>query len=181
MLVFGPPYCRCHSDVWRHLVWLALAVTSHFSGVAPLYNRNIRRWHVKSDYKNYVNYMGCVIVIVICGYFIVLTCRGHVYLDTVCCVLSIQSHIVFTHLLQHNGHVSLKDCLACRNLSIPPDAKMSKNALRYSSGIVVFKKSFHGKHSMLFRPMLHDGWRLQTALPSDVCLTAPLTKMLAWR
>jgi len=31
-------------------------------------------------------------------------------------------------------------CLACRNLSIPPDVKMSsKNTLRYSRGIVVFK------------------------------------------
>jgi hypothetical protein len=43
-------------------------------------------------------------------------------------------------------------CLACRNLSIPPDVKMSsKDTLRYSSGIIVFKKRFHGKRSMLFR------------------------------
>jgi len=33
-------------------------------------------------------------------------------------------------------------CLACRNLSIPPDVKMSKNTLHYSSGIIVFKKTF---------------------------------------
>jgi len=33
-------------------------------------------------------------------------------------------------------------CLECRNLSIPPDVKMSsKNTLRYSSGIIVFKKT----------------------------------------
>jgi len=60
-------------------------------------------------------------------------------------------------------------CLACRNLSIPPDVKMSsKNTLRYSSGIIVFKKLFHSERSMLFRPTLHDDRRLQTALPSDV-------------
>ena len=34
-------------------------------------------------------------------------------------------------------------CLACRNLSIPPDVKMSsQNKLRYSSGIIVFKNPF---------------------------------------
>jgi len=33
-------------------------------------------------------------------------------------------------------------CLACRNLSIPPDVKMSKNTLRYSSEIIDFKKQF---------------------------------------
>ena len=33
----------------------------------------------------------------------------------------------------------IKYCLACRNLSIPPNVKMSsKNTLRYSSGIIVF-------------------------------------------
>jgi hypothetical protein len=32
-------------------------------------------------------------------------------------------------------------CLACRNLSIPPDVKMSsKNTLRYSSGMIISKK-----------------------------------------
>ena len=32
-------------------------------------------------------------------------------------------------------------CLACQNLSIPPDVKMSsKNTLHYSGGIIVFKK-----------------------------------------
>jgi len=34
-------------------------------------------------------------------------------------------------------------CLACRKLSIPPDVKISsKNTLRYSRGIIVFKKTF---------------------------------------
>jgi len=48
-------------------------------------------------------------------------------------------------------------CLACRNLSIPPDVKMSsKNTLCYSSGIIVFKNRFHSKCSMLFRPTLYD-------------------------
>jgi len=48
-------------------------------------------------------------------------------------------------------------CLACRNLPIPPDVKMSsKSTLRYSSGVIVFKTRFHGKRSMLFRPTLHD-------------------------
>jgi len=43
-------------------------------------------------------------------------------------------------------------CLAFRNLSTPPDVKMSsKNMLRYSSGI-----TFHSKRSMLFQPTLHD-------------------------
>jgi hypothetical protein len=42
-------------------------------------------------------------------------------------------------------------CLACQNLSIPPDVKMSsKNMLHYGSGIIVLKKRFHSKHSMLF-------------------------------
>jgi len=42
-------------------------------------------------------------------------------------------------------------CLACRNLSIPPNVKMSlKNTPRYSSGIIVFKKRFRSKRSMLF-------------------------------
>jgi hypothetical protein len=57
----------------------------------------------------------------------------------------------------------------------------SKNMLHYSSGIIVFKKRFHSKHSMLFRPTLHDDQRLQTALPGDVCFTAPATKMSEWR
>jgi len=36
---------------------------------------------------------------------------------------------------------SIQYCLACLNLSIPPDVKMSsKNTLRYRSGIIVFKK-----------------------------------------
>ena len=43
------------------------------------------------------------------------------------------------------------------------------------------KKHFHSKRSMLNRPMMHDDWRLQTALPSDVCFTAPPTQMSAWR
>jgi len=30
------------------------------------------------------------------------------------------------------------------------------------------KKHFHSKRSTLLRPTLHDDWRLQTALPSDV-------------
>jgi len=48
-------------------------------------------------------------------------------------------------------------CLACRNLSVPPDVKMlSKHTLHYSSGIIVFKKRFHGKRSMLFRRTLRD-------------------------
>jgi hypothetical protein len=69
---------------------------------------------------------------------------------------------------------------ACPNPSIPPDVRMSsKNALRYSSRIIVFKKRFHSKRSMLFRPTLQDDWRLQTALPSDVCFTTPPTKMSA--
>jgi hypothetical protein len=53
--------------------------------------------------------------------------------------------------------------LACRNLSIPPDVKMSwKNTLRYSSGIIGFKKkSFHSKRSMLFWPTLRDDWSLK--------------------
>jgi len=73
-------------------------------------------------------------------------------------------------------------CLACQNLSIPPDVKMSsKHALRYSGGTIAFKKHFHSKRSMLFRPTLHDDWRFQTALPTYVCFTAPPTKMLAWR
>ena len=76
----------------------------------------------------------------------------------------------------------IQNCLACRNLSIPPDVKMSsKNMLRYSSGIIVFEKRFHSKRSMLFRPTLHDDQRLQTALPGDVCFTAPATKMSEWR
>ena len=76
----------------------------------------------------------------------------------------------------------LQYCLACRNLSIPPDVKMSsKNTLRHSSGIIVFKKCFHSKRSMLFWPTLLDDWKLQTALPSDVCFTASPTKMSAWR
>jgi len=73
-------------------------------------------------------------------------------------------------------------CLACRNLSIPPDIKMSsKNTLRYHGGIIVFKKHFHSERSTLFRPTLHDDRRPQTTLPGDVCFTAPPTKMLAWR
>ena len=40
--------------------------------------------------------------------------------------------------------------------------------LRYSSGIIVFKKCFHSERSMLYRPTLHDDRRLQTALPGDV-------------
>ena len=73
-------------------------------------------------------------------------------------------------------------CLACRNLSIPPDVKMSsKNTLRYSSGIIVYKKRFHSKRSLLFRRTPRDDRRLQTALPSDACFTAPPTKMSAWR
>jgi len=61
-------------------------------------------------------------------------------------------------------------CLACRNLSIPPDVKMSlKNTLRYISGIIVYKIRFHIKRPMLFRPTPRDDWRPQTALPSDVC------------
>ena len=72
-------------------------------------------------------------------------------------------------------------CLACRNLYILPDSKISsKNTLHHSSGIIVFKKRSRTKRSMLFRPTLHY-WRLQTALPSDVCFTAPPTKMSAWR
>ena len=39
------------------------------------------------------------------------------------------------------------------------------------------KKRFHSKSSSLFRPTLHDDRKLQTALPSDVCFTAPPTKM----
>jgi hypothetical protein len=58
---------------------------------------------------------------------------------------------------------------------------MSKNTLRYSSGIIVFKKRFHSKRWKLFRPTLHDDRRLQTALPGDACFTAPPTKMSAWR
>jgi len=73
-------------------------------------------------------------------------------------------------------------CLVCRNLSIPPDVKMSSKCTpRYSSGIIAFNKRFHSKRSMLFRPTLHDDWSLQTVLPSDVCFTAPPTKMSAWR
>jgi len=56
-----------------------------------------------------------------------------------------------------------------------------KNALRYISRIIVFKKRFHSKRSMLFQPTLHDELTLQTALPSDVCFTAPPKKMSAWR
>jgi hypothetical protein len=48
-------------------------------------------------------------------------------------------------------------CLACRNLSIRPDVKMSsKNTLHYSGGIIVLKKRFHSKCSRFFRPALHD-------------------------
>ena len=48
-------------------------------------------------------------------------------------------------------------CLACRKLSIPPDVKMSsKNALRYSSVIIVFNKRFRSERLMLFPPTLHD-------------------------
>jgi len=48
-------------------------------------------------------------------------------------------------------------CLVCRNLSIPPNVKMSlKSTLHYSNGIIVFKKSFHSKRSILFPPTLHD-------------------------
>jgi len=73
-------------------------------------------------------------------------------------------------------------CLACQNLSIPPDVKMSsKNTPCYSSGIIVFKKHYRGNRSMLFRPVLRDDCRHQTALPSDVCFTAPPTKMSASR
>jgi hypothetical protein len=47
--------------------------------------------------------------------------------------------------------------LARQNLCIPSDVKTSsKNTLRYSSEIIVFKKRFHSKRSMLFRPTLHD-------------------------
>jgi len=84
-----------------------------------------------------------------------------------------------------------------------PISKMSsKNTLRYSRGIIVFKNRFHSKRSMIFRPTLHDDckrsmifrptlhddckrsmifrptlhddWRrLQTALSSDVFYRAP--------
>jgi hypothetical protein len=64
---------------------------------------------------------------------------------------------------------------------LPMSKCRRKTRLRYSSGIIVFKKRFHSKRSMLFRPTLHDYWRLRTALPSDVCFTAPPTKMSAWR
>jgi hypothetical protein len=43
------------------------------------------------------------------------------------------------------------------------------------------KKRFHSERSMLFQSMLHEDWRLQAALPGDVCLTVPSTKMSAWR
>ena len=50
-------------------------------------------------------------------------------------------------LLVDNGGSSselcnpIQYCLACRNLSIPPDVKMlSENTLIYNSGIIVFKK-----------------------------------------
>ena len=78
-------------------------------------------------------------------------------------------------LLFGNGRSSpelcnpIQYCLACRNLSIPPDVKMSsKNTLRCSSGIIILKKRFHRKRSMPFRPTLHDDRRLQIALPGDV-------------
>jgi hypothetical protein len=83
-------------------------------------------------------------------------------------------------------------CLACRNLSIPPDVKKSsKNTLHYDSGITVLKKRFHGKRSMLFRPMLHDNHRsyVMSTMTTDgfkplypaICFTAPSIKMPAWR
>jgi hypothetical protein len=49
-------------------------------------------------------------------------------------------------LLADNGCSSpelcntIQYCLACRDLSIPPDVKMLKNALLYSSGIIVLKE-----------------------------------------
>ena len=46
---------------------------------------------------------------------------------------------------------------------------------------IFLKNRFHSKRSTLFRPTLHDDSRLQTALPGDVCFTAPSTKMSAWR
>jgi hypothetical protein len=57
----------------------------------------------------------------------------------------------------------------------------SKNTLQYSGEIIVFKKRFHSKRSMIFRPTLHVDSMLQTTLPSDVCFTAPPTMMSAWR
>jgi len=47
------------------------------------------------------------------------------------------------HQHQHTLCNPIQYCLACWNLSIPLNVKMSsKNVLRYSSGIIVFKKKF---------------------------------------
>jgi len=54
-------------------------------------------------------------------------------------------------------------CLACRNLSIPPDVKMSsKNTPRYSSGIIVLKKNLstaNARCSSDQRCMMTEGFK----------------------
>ena len=73
-------------------------------------------------------------------------------------------------LLVDNGCSSLELCnpiqyrLACRNLSIPPDVKMSsQNTPRYSSGIIVFKKknvsTANARRSSDQRCMMAEGFK----------------------
>ena len=51
---------------------------------------------------------------------------------------------------------------ACRNLSIPPDVKMSsENRLRYSSGIIVLKKTF--PQQTLDALLTNAPWRLKAS------------------
>ena len=57
MLLFGPPYCHCHNDSGFRFPpsWLRVTTSGAvktcgdvtFSVAGSLYQRNIRRWHVK--------------------------------------------------------------------------------------------------------------------------------------
>ena len=58
MLLFVPPYCRCHNDSSFRFPpsWLRVTTSGAvncgdvtFSVAGSLYQRNIRRWHVKKD------------------------------------------------------------------------------------------------------------------------------------
>ena len=59
MLLFAPPYCRCHNDSGFRFPpsWLRVTTSGAvktcgdvtFSVAGSLYQRNIRRWHVKTD------------------------------------------------------------------------------------------------------------------------------------
>ena len=155
---------RRHFDIGRNgnvptrqtiLNWV-----TQFRTTAPSVNKDITRW---SRY--------CVVLSIICKSFLQHWMATNRRLRTSLKCVCHSTHIfrcsyssrVTRNLLVDNGCSSpelcnpIQYCLACRNISIPPDVKMSsKNTLRYSNGIIVSEKRFHSKRLMLFWPTLHD-------------------------